>query len=62
MENPLKQSIVNENRVHEARENMDQEINRKYDYIAPIIYESNSTDTKRNGVSFPLSGKYSPYT
>ena len=48
MENPLHNSGVNENKAHEARENMDQELERKYEENAPNVYELNSVDIKQS--------------
>ena len=52
MENPLHKSAVNENRTQEARENMDQEVNRECNENTPNIYELNSVHTKE--IELPL--------
>ena len=47
MENTLQYFAIHQNRTHEARENMDQEVNRKYEGNALNMYELNSINSKQ---------------
>ena len=72
MKSPSQKSVVNENRAHKARENMDQgvnenrpkEANGKYEESVPnkcdeILIESNSVNTKH--IEYPLPTQENPH-